>query len=107
MRCASKKCSTRSTMHRSRRGKARRARKVREKALKVAAQELEAAEADLELADGAVRIAGTNRAIPLAAIARVLRGVPGYSLPPGVEPGLEASVQWQTDQMAYAHSFHA
>ena len=83
------------------------ARKVREKALKVAAQELEAAEADLELADGAVRIAGTNRAITLAAIARVLRGVPGYSLPPGVEPGLEASVQWQTDQMAYAHSCHA
>ena len=83
------------------------ARKVREKALKVAAQQLEAAEADLELADGTVRIAGTNRAITLAAIARLLRGVPGYSLPAGVEPGLEASVQWQTDQLAYAHSFHA
>jgi len=83
------------------------ARKVREKALKVAAQQLEAAQADLELADGAVRIAGTNRAITLAAIARLLRGVPGYSLPAGVDPGLEASFQWQTDQMAYAHSFHA
>jgi carbon-monoxide dehydrogenase large subunit len=83
------------------------ARTVREKALKVAAQQLEAAETDLELADGAVRIAGTNRAITLAAIARLLRGVPGYSLPPGVEPGLEASMHWQTDQMAYAHSFHA
>jgi carbon-monoxide dehydrogenase large subunit len=83
------------------------ARKVREKALKVAAQQLEAAETDLELTEGTVRIAGTNRAITLAAIARLLRGVPGYSLPEGVEPGLEASVQWQTDQMAYAHSFQA
>jgi carbon-monoxide dehydrogenase large subunit len=83
------------------------ARKVREKALKVAAQQLEAAEQDLELADGTVRIAGTNRAVTLAAIARLLRGVPGYSLPAGVEPGLEASFQWQTDQLAFAHSFHA
>ena len=83
------------------------ARRVREKALKVAAQQLEAAETDLELADGEVRIAGTNRSITLAAIARLLRGVPGYSLPPGVEPGLEASVHWQTEQMAYAHSCHA
>jgi aerobic carbon-monoxide dehydrogenase large subunit len=83
------------------------ARKVREKALKVASQQLEAAEADLELAGGVVRVAGTNREVSLGAIARVLRGVPGYSLPPGVEPGLEASFQWQTDQLAYAHSFHA
>ena len=83
------------------------ARKVREKALKVAAQQLEAAEQDLELADGTVRIAGTNRTVTLAAIARLLRGVPGYPLPAGVEPGLEASFQWQTDQMAFAHSFHA
>ena len=83
------------------------ARKVREKALKVAAQQLEAAESDLELADGTVRIAGTNRTVTLAAIARLLRGVPGYPLPAGVEPGLEASFQWQTDQMAFAHSFHA
>jgi aerobic carbon-monoxide dehydrogenase large subunit len=83
------------------------ARRVRDKALKVAAQQLEAAESDLELADGEVRIGGTNRGMKLSAIARLLRGVPGYSLPPGVEPGLEASVQWQTDQLAYAHSFHA
>ena len=83
------------------------ARRVRDKALKVAAQQLEAAESDLELADGEVRIGGTNRGMKLSAIARLLRGVPGYSLPAGVEPGLEASVQWQTDQMAYAHSFHA
>jgi carbon-monoxide dehydrogenase large subunit len=81
--------------------------KVREKALKAAAQELEAAETDLEFADGTVRIAGTNRSVTLGKLARLLRGVPGYSMPSGVEPGLEASFQWQTDQMAFANSFHA
>jgi carbon-monoxide dehydrogenase large subunit len=81
--------------------------KVREKALKAGAQLLEAAEADLELADGTVRVAGTNRSVPLGRIARLMRGVPGYSMPSGVEPGLESSFQWQTDQMAFANSFHA
>jgi carbon-monoxide dehydrogenase large subunit len=81
--------------------------KVREKALKAAAQQLEAAETDLELADGTVRVAGTNRSVKLGALSRMLRGVPGYSMPAGVEPGLEASYQWQTDALAYANSFHA
>jgi carbon-monoxide dehydrogenase large subunit len=81
--------------------------KVREKALKAGAQMLEAAESDLELADGSVRVAGTNRSVTLGAISRLMRGVPGYSLPAGVEPGLEASVEWRTDEMAYANSFQA
>jgi carbon-monoxide dehydrogenase large subunit len=81
--------------------------KVREKALKAAAQQLEAAETDLELADGAVRVTGTNRSVRLGTLARLMRGVPGYSMPSGVEPGLEASFHWQTDQMAFANSFHA
>lgn len=81
--------------------------KVRDKALKAGAQFLEAAQADLELADGTVRIAGTNRSVKLGTLARLMRGVPGYSLPAGVDPGLEASFQWQTDQLAFANSFHA
>ena len=81
--------------------------KVREKALKTAAQQLEAAESDLELVDGTVRVAGTNRSVKLGTLARMLRGVPGYSMPVGVEPGLEASFQWQTDALAFANSFHA
>jgi carbon-monoxide dehydrogenase large subunit len=81
--------------------------KVREKALKAGAQYLEAAESDLELVDGTVRVAGTNRSVKLGTLARLMRGVPGYSMPAGVEPGLEASFQWQTDQMAFANSFHA
>ena len=81
--------------------------KVREKAIKTAAHLLEAAEADLELADGGVRVAGTNRSVTLAAIARALRGAPGFSLPAGVEAGLEANCQWQSDQMSFANCFHA
>ena len=81
--------------------------KVRDKALKAGAQYLEAAQADLELAEGTVRIAGTNRSVKLGTLARLMRGVPGYSLPAGVDPGLEASFQWQTDQLAFANSFHA
>jgi carbon-monoxide dehydrogenase large subunit len=81
--------------------------KVREKALKAGAQYLEAAESDLELVDGTVRVAGTNRSVKLGTLARLMRGVPGYSMPAGVEPGLESSFQWQTDQMAFANSFHA
>jgi carbon-monoxide dehydrogenase large subunit len=80
------------------------ARKVREKALKVAAQMLEAAESDLELAQGTVRVVGTNRSVTLGAIARLMRGAPGYALPADVEPGLEAKAEWRTDEMAYAHS---
>jgi aerobic carbon-monoxide dehydrogenase large subunit len=81
--------------------------KVREKALKAGAQYLEAAQSDLELVDGTVRVAGTNRSVKLGTLARLMRGVPGYSMPAGVEPGLEASFQWQTDQLAFANSFHA
>jgi carbon-monoxide dehydrogenase large subunit len=81
--------------------------KVREKALKAGAQYLEAAQSDLELVDGTVRVAGTNRCVKLGTLARLMRGVPGYSMPAGIEPGLEASFQWQTDQLAFANSFHA
>ncbi len=80
---------------------------VRDKAIKVAAQLLEAAEADLDLRDARVFVEGTDRSVALADVARVLRGVPGYALPPGVEAGLEASFHWKTEALAFAHSFHA
>jgi aerobic carbon-monoxide dehydrogenase large subunit len=73
----------------------------------VAAGILEAAEADLEIAGGEVRVKGTDRALPLAEIARALRGVPGYALPAGVDAGLEATFHFATDALAYANSFHA
>ncbi|MEO8716493.1 MAG: xanthine dehydrogenase family protein molybdopterin-binding subunit, partial [Acetobacteraceae bacterium] len=46
------------------------ARKVRAKLLAIAASMLEADAADIVLTDGAARIAGTDRAVPIAAIAR-------------------------------------
>jgi carbon-monoxide dehydrogenase large subunit len=80
---------------------------VKNKALKVASQILEASEEDLELKDGFVRVKGTDQQLSLGDISRKLRGVPGYALPPGVEAGLEYTEHWQTEVLAYSHSFHA
>jgi carbon-monoxide dehydrogenase large subunit len=83
------------------------AARVAEKAKKVAAQLLEAAEQDLVLRDGRVEIAGTDRGVPLATIARKLKGAPGYALPAGSDaPGLEATEHFQADAQAYSNAFH-
>ncbi len=80
---------------------------VREKAIKVAAGRLEVAEEDLVLANGKVHVAGVpEMSITLAEVARLLRGVPGYALPPGVNAGLEASHHFRAEHLAYAHSCH-
>jgi carbon-monoxide dehydrogenase large subunit len=80
---------------------------VRKKALKVASQILEAAEEDLDIKNGLVVVKGTDKSITLGEISKKLRGVPGYALPPGIEPGLESVEHWQTEVLAYSHSFHA
>ncbi|HWP27273.1 MAG TPA: xanthine dehydrogenase family protein molybdopterin-binding subunit [Xanthobacteraceae bacterium] len=83
------------------------ARQVADKARKVASHLLEADERDLELADGEVRVAGAPKlAVKLAEIARILQGAPGYGFPPGVEPGLEATVNHRTDPLSYANGCH-
>jgi aerobic carbon-monoxide dehydrogenase large subunit len=46
------------------------ARKVRDKLLVVASHVLEASPGDIALADGAARVSGTDRAVPIAALAR-------------------------------------
>jgi carbon-monoxide dehydrogenase large subunit len=46
------------------------ARKVRAKLIKLASTMLEAAEGDIVLADGAAKVVGTDRAIPIAKLAR-------------------------------------
>ena len=83
------------------------ARAVREKALKIASRKLEVAEADLELRDGRAFVKGTDMSVPLAEIARTLRGVPGYSLPDGIEPGLEVTFHWKAEFMPYVNACHA
>lgn len=82
------------------------AKSVAAKALKAASSILDVPEDQLELSDGYVRVRGGNRSIGLGEIARMLRGAPGYAFPDGVEPGLEASVQWRTDALAYANACH-
>jgi carbon-monoxide dehydrogenase large subunit len=82
-------------------------RAVAEKAKKLASQMLEAAEHDLELKDGEVRVVGAPQlSVKLAEVARILQGAPGYGFPPGVDPGLEANVNYRTDALAYANGCH-
>ena len=82
-------------------------RAVAEKAKKLASHLLEAAEHDLELKDGEVRVVGAPElSVKLAELSRILKGAPGYGFPPGVEPGLDANVNWRTDALAYANTCH-
>jgi aerobic carbon-monoxide dehydrogenase large subunit len=84
------------------------ARAVAEKAKKLATHVLEAAEHDLELAGGEVRVVGApGLSVKLAELSRILKGAPGYGFPPGLDPGLEADVNWRTDALAYANACHA
>jgi carbon-monoxide dehydrogenase large subunit len=84
------------------------ATEVRAKALKVASHMLRMPEDDLALRAGRVEVAAdSSRGVTLARIARLLRGIPGYDLPQGVSAGLEATVNWEANSMAYANAFHA
>lgn len=85
------------------------AREVREKALAIAAQLLEANEDDLELADGNVFARGAPaKFVSLGTLALTAAGArPGYTLPPGVQPGLQATHYFSPSQAAYASGVHA
>ncbi len=77
---------------------------VREKAIHVAAHMLEAAEEDLDIVDGRVVVKGVpDLSLGLADIARAVQGMPGFSLPGGVEPGLEATQYFSPPQSAYCN----
>jgi carbon-monoxide dehydrogenase large subunit len=81
---------------------------VRDKALRAAATLLEASERDLELRDARVVVKGVpDHGISLGEIARKLRGAPGFALPGGVTPVLEAEASFQLDMQAFANAFHA
>ena len=84
------------------------AREVREKALGIAANLLEANKDDLELADGRVFVRGaSNKSVTLGALALTAAGArPGYTLPPGVQPGLQATHYFSPSQAAYASGAH-
>ncbi len=77
--------------------------KVREKALKVASHILEASEEDLEIEKGEIRVRGVpEMKVSLRQVAKAVAGVPGYTLPGGIEPGMEATETVVMDHMAYS-----
>jgi carbon-monoxide dehydrogenase large subunit len=74
------------------------------KAKAVAAHLMEAAEGDIELRDGVLAIAGTDRALPLAAIAAAA-WEPRH-LPPGMEPGLVAGAAFAAKEQNFPNGVH-
>jgi carbon-monoxide dehydrogenase large subunit len=79
------------------------ARKVRKKALQVAANMLEASEEDLVIENGEIHVAGVpDMKVTLGQVAKSVAGTPGYALPGGMEPGMEATETVVMDAMTYA-----
>jgi aerobic carbon-monoxide dehydrogenase large subunit len=85
------------------------AAEVRKKALAVAADHLEAAPEDLMLEDGRITVRGTpGRGLTLGDVAAIATAPrPGYALPGGMDPGLEASGYVHVLQSTYSNGAHA
>lgn len=80
---------------------------VREKLLKLAAAKFSVAEDDLTCEDGAVRIKGEQGdSISFSDLAKMTSGMPGYVLPAGVKPDLEASAYFTPPQATYSNGSH-
>jgi aerobic carbon-monoxide dehydrogenase large subunit len=78
--------------------------KVREKALLVASHILEVDASDLDIEGGDVVVKGAaGMKVSLGSIARALAGAPGFILPGGVTPGLEATENVVIDPMTYSN----
>ncbi len=78
--------------------------KVREKALKVAAQMLEASAEDLEIVGGDIRVRGVpDMKVSLGKAAQAVAGMPGFALPGGIEPGMEATDSFVIDDLVFAN----
>ena len=74
------------------------------KARAIAAHMLEAAEADLEFDEGAFKIAGTDRVVPLTRIAAA--AWEPRSLPPGMEPGLISQASYAAGDQNFPNGCH-
>jgi aerobic carbon-monoxide dehydrogenase large subunit len=75
-----------------------------EKAKPMAAMMLEAGAGDIEFADGAFRIVGTDRALPLTAVAQAFYRP--AMLPPQFDVGLEASGTFAAEPPNYPNGCH-
>jgi len=81
---------------------------VRDKVRKAAAEILEVDEGDLELRDGRVEVKGVPKhGLGFGELAIAMAGVPGYSLPGNLPPGLEHSHNHLGNSLTYAGSFLA
>jgi aerobic carbon-monoxide dehydrogenase large subunit len=78
--------------------------KIVAKAKTIAAHLLEAAEADIDFADGVFRIPGTDRVMPLAAIAAA--AWEPHNLPDGLEPGLVSSAAFAAKEQNFPNGVH-
>jgi carbon-monoxide dehydrogenase large subunit len=85
------------------------AAEVRKKALAVAADHLEAAADDLTLEDGRIAVRGApGRGLRLGDVAAIASAPrPGYAIPGGMDPGLEASGYVHAMQSTYSSGAHA
>ena len=82
---------------------------VRAKALAVAASQLEAAPEDLVLEDGRIAVRGApGRGLTLGEVAAVASTPrPGFAMPAGSDPGLEATAYVPVSQSTYSSGAHA
>jgi carbon-monoxide dehydrogenase large subunit len=79
------------------------ATKVREKALALAAGMLEAPKEDLTLEGGKIFVKGSpGKAVPLGDVAVAAAGRPGFPMPGGISPGLEATDYFNVTGVPFA-----
>ncbi len=78
--------------------------KIIEKAGKVAAHQLEAAVEDIEFNEGTFAVAGTDKTVSFAAIAKA--AVAPATVPDGMEPGLNEQATYTAEIMNYPNGCH-
>ncbi len=78
--------------------------KVEAKAKKIAAHLLEADEADIEIKNGDVRVAGTDKSLPWFQVA--LAAYTAHNLPSGMEPGLKEGAFYDPSNFTFPGGCH-
>ncbi|MEL0112077.1 MAG: molybdopterin cofactor-binding domain-containing protein, partial [Rickettsiales bacterium] len=78
--------------------------RIIEKGRKMAAHHLEAAEGDIEFADGVFAVAGTDKSVTLAEVAKLLQNF--MTAPPGMDVGLNEWASWRPPAPTYPNGCH-
>lgn len=83
------------------------ATRVADKARAMAAHMLEASADDLEVVGGNVCVKGApGLKVSLGDVAKALGGMPGYAIPGGMEPGLNAAIDYPVGALTYTNGTH-